>query len=173
MGTSTGHFCYTMMKLSVAVAVFFLFGLVVAQDYAYLTYWSDSRCRRFVGSRAMTQNDQFVTGASANSCQQELYCLFDPASSDCVSIANSAGVAIRIQTNGGSVTEFVNGEGTVVDSGDCIESSIYDNCWFNYYTENEVERFFEESNVCDNNSSGASALVFSAVAFGAVAALLI
>merc|ERR1712137_1128043 len=100
------------MRVSLAVAVFFFFGLTVAQDYAYLTYWSDNRCTNFVGSRVMTENDQFISAANAGSggCRQELYCLVDASSPDCTAISVTGGGNIRIRTNGNVVTEFFNND---------------------------------------------------------------
>merc|ERR1712000_20523 len=142
------------MRVSLAVAVFFFFGLTVAQDYAYLTYWSDNRCTNFVGSRVMTENDQFISAANAGSggCRQELYCLVDASSPDCTAISVTGGGNIRIRTNGNVVTEFFNNDaGTQVDSGSCIESSLYANCWFNYYTDSQVENIFEDDFDCDTS----------------------
>merc|ERR1712137_306987 len=114
------------MRVSLAVAVFFFVGLTVAQDYAYLTYWSDNRCTNFVGSRVMTENDQFISAANAGSggCRQELYCLVDASSPDCTAISVTGGGNIRIRTNGNVVTEFFNNdvENIFEDDFDCDTS---------------------------------------------------
>merc|ERR1712063_158066 len=128
------------MKLSIVVAVLFLVGFTFAQDYAFLVYWSDGRCQNFAGFRQMTENNQFVTAASGSSCKQEMYCLNDAGSADCAAIAVLGGGQISIRTdNSRTVTEFFdNDAGTQYTSSSCVESNLYSNCWFNYYTEDQA-----------------------------------
>merc|ERR1712137_1245147 len=125
------------MKLSIVVAVLFLVGFTFAQDYAFLVYWSDGRCQNFAGFRQMTENNQFVTA--------------DAGSADCAAIAVLGGGQISIRTdNSRTVTEFFdNDAGTQYTSSSCVESNLYSNCWFNYYTEDQATKLFEDIAGCD------------------------
>merc|ERR1712000_285920 len=123
----------------------------IRQDYAFLVYWSDGRCQNFAGFRQMTENNQFVTAASGSSCKQEMYCLNDAGSADCAAIAVLGGGQISIRTdNSRTVTEFFdNDAGTQYTSSSCVESNLYSNCWFNYYTEDQATKLFEDIAGCD------------------------
>jgi hypothetical protein len=157
---------------SVLLLLALLVGISVA-DFAYLTYYSDSKCSNFAGTRAFTQNLQPVVGASASDCKTEMYCFFDPDSENCKAITNGIVSPNAIRTEGNRVREYEDesGEGTLYSENDCVESTIYEHCWFRYYTDATVDNFYtEESEDCQ--SSIASSLTVMSVLVLVVVVLL-
>eukprot|EP01094_Clydonella_sp_ATCC50884_P003878 TRINITY_DN1298_c0_g1_i1.p2 TRINITY_DN1298_c0_g1~~TRINITY_DN1298_c0_g1_i1.p2 ORF type:complete len:169 (-),score=57.83 TRINITY_DN1298_c0_g1_i1:65-550(-) len=147
------------------IVLFALFAAAfAANDYAYLTYWTDDRCTNFVSVRAITDQNAPVSTATGNSCAQEMHCLLNPSGPDCLAIANENRVIRANIVSTGVVDEIVDDlPADRISSSDCIKSFFYTNCYFSYNTQNQVEDLYENNfGSCD--SSPASVLVVPAIA---------
>ena len=110
------------------------------QNYAMLTFWADSSCSQFAGLKGITKEPQTLQGTSDQPCEIAMRCLNNPSSYGCYAIShqnNDPQSSINATIYDTIITVEENGVSTNYTSIDCVESSLYANCFFKYYTQNE------------------------------------
>eukprot|EP00211_Chloroparvula_japonica_P001535 CAMPEP_0119127912 /NCGR_PEP_ID=MMETSP1310-20130426/6271_1 /TAXON_ID=464262 /ORGANISM="Genus nov. species nov., Strain RCC2339" /LENGTH=556 /DNA_ID=CAMNT_0007118199 /DNA_START=39 /DNA_END=1709 /DNA_ORIENTATION=- len=137
------------MRVSVIVLVVAAALAVAAQDAVVLTYFSDSSCTSYEGSRTFANGiSSDLRGAKGGNCAEELECYYNPDSDLCASISTDVGdfvnnVTFNVTTvdlNHARV-EYESLSRTDIYSYDqCIESEVFFNCYFQFRTAEKFSR---------------------------------
>jgi hypothetical protein len=118
---------------------------LAGNSYTYLTYYSDSKCNNFVASRGLTDQNFPYFSATASTCQQEMQCLLASESQQCADIAVTAKQIRILPVSSTQIDEIVdNNAAERLQLGGCTESNSFSNCYFSYFSTDQVEDFFEE-----------------------------
>lgn len=125
--------------LLLAAVVFAHCGVVFAQDYPVLAYYSDSGCAQLAGMKYFVNGaapiGMTTAGSAPATCKAAMACLLEPAGAECAAIKDSVQTE-TLQAEilvSGAINETENGNVSVtINATSCTPSGYYAGCRFRW-----------------------------------------